>query len=805
MEPFDRADLPWVKLYVRPGTLAEMAERVRSGDPAAGHAAFGDKPYFPALLLADDGTPQRGEVCLRGVMPWHHDANKPSLRFKRKKTDWYGGDRDVELSRPEDALALKNWLPQQLAAALSLMTDASEHVRVAINDRPYGVYLRSLRHGEPLALASRRMPGTFFKGDFATDLWQTPVAWNIVGDDVNADVEVFARFLRLLHAPATARTLAAVSEVLDVELYARWSALMVATGSLHTDHVHNQAWFFTGNHGRLEPIPWDCNSFGIHATPDSPVHAIRDPIMMVLACDPRFVHRRNEWLAHLLREVGARDAVVALIDAHMQRARHALAADRQLGDIRWLPDAGAWTFVLNTDLDRARDELVAWIDARYAFLHQHLDDARVVVEPGAEPGHSRVHVVGAVAVRALRAANGDAVRTPGCGDGVLFPGLSAELSSTTNALGIGVLAAAPVPLTYVVHAAADELKFVNAVTGADARVLPPPAPAPTATRTVHPSEFAPAPVGDVVLGPGRVDLADDLFVAAGQRLLVQPGTDIHLAAGKSIYCEGVLRAEGTAAAPIRLLPRDAAPWGTLGIAGPAADGALLAHVHVSGGSTGSLRARRFKGMVNAYECPRITLRACSFGVNHHGDDAVNLVQGEVLVEDCTWQDARADALDLDMCRGVVRRCRFTGSGNDALDLMACRVVVEDCTMAGSGDKGISVGEDTELLARACTFTGCNLGTEVKDASRALYARCRFLGNRIAVHAYQKKQIYPYGGNLCLVDCTLANGRDADLHLEERTAAVLVRTEVTRVTGVHGRVRVAPEIPPDFGTLLAARR
>ena len=129
------SQLPSIRLDVPANTLLQMQRALQYGDPVLGHDDGGDQPYFKAIVSVEDQPPQRCKICLRGTMPWHHHTEKPSLRIKIHKQDMTAGDRYVELTRPEDALGVKNWLPLQLAAEIGLMSDQTDHVRLFVNSK----------------------------------------------------------------------------------------------------------------------------------------------------------------------------------------------------------------------------------------------------------------------------------------------------------------------------------------------------------------------------------------------------------------------------------------------------------------------------------------------------------------------------------------------------------------------------------------------------------------------------------------------------------------------------------------------
>lgn len=84
--------------------------------PAAGKS----KRWLKVEYRDVDGMLRLGKAALRGFSAWHHGRAKPSLRINPKGPG-YGGGNFVELSRPEDPLAVCNWLPDQLGASLGLL------------------------------------------------------------------------------------------------------------------------------------------------------------------------------------------------------------------------------------------------------------------------------------------------------------------------------------------------------------------------------------------------------------------------------------------------------------------------------------------------------------------------------------------------------------------------------------------------------------------------------------------------------------------------------------------------------------
>ena len=768
--PPRRSCLETIRLEVPDNTFLEMQKALKNGSRQLNHEPGGYKPYFKATLLRN-GDPVQVKMCLRGTMLWHHRPEKPSFRIKLRKDDVERGDRYIELTTPEDSLVVKNWLPMELANDLELMSDLSSHVRLFVNQKYFGVYVRSTRQGEPFALANQRMPGTFFKAEFSGDMWKTVDAWKTFGQQDEADRQVMQTWLDVLSNPPSGESLERFDAVFDTEKFARWAALMAVVGSIHTDDTHNHSYFFCSNQGKLEAMPLDCNGYGSHTSSVSPVDVQVQPVLRYLSCDPRWVHRRNEWIYQLIQGKGSTPSTTKIINELMSEMNDDLMADRNLGNVKKFEHEGwQWEPKSVFDLSSERNRLSQWICQRNNFLDEYVRDCKFSIKSNSDS--CQINVFGSAAVRVQDLDTGVVkVLYPGLSeDSFLFPG---------DQQPVPLKYLKPVVMEYSFKASSERLEFFNAVTGEP--VLAQASPNPTdellVARTLHVSELAGNPTQDVVLGPGKVVLEEDLIVGPQQRLIVRPGTEICLDAGVGIYSRGQTQFQGTSSQPILVHGSSDLPWAAIGIAGAKTAGSRFEFVDVSGGSIGWLGHLRFKGMFNAYDCPDVTLLNCSIGQNFIGDDAVNLAESKIRVDQCTWRDAKADALDLDMCSGEVSNCQWFNSGNDGLDLMSCVLSVTDCYFEGSGDKGISVGENTRLQAERVRIVDCLVGTEVKDDSVAQYVDSVFERCGTAVHSYQKKWFYSGGGNSALVDCEIVNSDDHDVEMKAKSNILLVRTKV----------------------------
>ena len=741
--PPERTDLPVLHLYLADGALEEMVRAARTGDPAKNHDPGGDKPWFKGFLKDESEVTQGAKVALRGLGERHHNVTKPSLRVKIKKEEIELGRRYVELTRPEDTLAVSNWLSEEIAREFGVMTHIDEHVALYLNNRFAGLYTRGYRAGEKLALQQDRLPGTFFKGDredMGIDLWTSLDFWRVSGEDTPNAREAFEYLLKLRAEPPSQSKFELVQKALDADAVARWSAVQIGIGSAHTDFFHNQVYFHDSVRGLLEPVVWDPNGFGLNLPPDAPVDLFANPVADIFSDFPRWVHRRNLYLYELQQTTLSPANLRQRLEMKFKEIDPWLMADPGLGvivhDNNWF-----WMKpVPVTDVDEAKAELYRWLDARHSFLMDYLNDSRFYLEP-LEKNRSRVTVFGTAAVEA---------RWPG-GQRTLYPGLSKERFKVPG-LSDFKRTMRPAPLVYDLPVSQEELEFRNAVTGAP---VSPEAQEPQALET---RSFLPEPEkrverpADMRLGPGQVVLRENLLLKKGQALSIAPGTEILLAPGVSLFSQGPVLAKGTEKKPIRFAPLDDEPWGAIALFGEECGQSEFEHVFVSGGSVSRYNYLAFKGMFNAYNCPSVVLKHCVFGPNQVGDDAVNFAECEVDIADSTWENARSDALDLDQCQGRVTNCRFVSSGNDGLNISTSLLEVHGCLFEKNGDKGMSIGEASQANLIDCRLLSNTKGVQVKDRSQAELTRCTFSENGLTVEANRKKWLFGKGGQVRLYNC-----------------------------------------------------
>jgi hypothetical protein len=89
--------------------------------------------------------------------------------------------------------------------------------------------------------------------------------------------------------------------------------------------------------------------------------------------------------------------------------------------------------------------------------------------------------------------------------------------------------------------------------------------------------------------------------------------------------------------------------------------------------------------------------------------------------------------------------------------MTSQVTISGSTFRDNDDKGISVGENSQLVGINNRLTGNTIGIQAKDRSSAILFNQTFINNKTALHAYKKNWRYGEGGTIFLGKSSIVGG------------------------------------------------
>jgi hypothetical protein len=540
-------------------------------------------PFRASVELGDDWGEAPAEVRLRGQSTIDCDRKSYSLNLdtghRRPLTDRVASDEFMLLSLCLDRGFVRTASMLDLLDQMDLFPVGSRLVRLELDGEPAGIYLLVERPDEALRDAQPQLDGIVRRA-LDTSFQQSSTSWSDTGRD---DVVFDAYENTILVAEQGGEdVLDRLSEVMDVDAYLRWLAVMSATGN--GDYVDEV--FFAGvgvgTDGSVEPywypVAWDPDDLF------SPCHfedfQFQDPLGLASCAEARIDH------ALLGNEVGYA-AYVEALDSVLDglppaQFAQALAATRArlvvLVDDDFAAAMPELAFVTGLDTSSADgfmdavDREIEDLNAQFSERHRNLADgieawasgAGAVDAPIVEVEFGATVEGAAVPIRVSAVApDGSPDRSRSGPISVSLGGVDVEVPMRR---GVGIATLEPT----------EEGSFEVAVDGTAHGTM---------TVAGEGEQVGSDPVtGRVSWGPGIVEVEADLVVEPGGVLVIEPGTTVLMGRGINLDVLGRLDVRGTSAAPVLFTERGR-PWGGISVTGELA----MSHTFLTGGGSDQSR------------------------------------------------------------------------------------------------------------------------------------------------------------------------------------------------------------------------
>ena len=146
------------------------------------------------------------------------------------------------------------------------------------------------------------------------------------------------------------------------------------------------------------------------------------------------------------------------------------------------------------------------------------------------------------------------------------------------------------------------------------------------------------------------------------------------------------------------------------------------------------------GSINFYQSD-VRIKNSKFMENIAGDDFLNIIRSNFVINNCIFKDVNLDAIDIDFSKGVMSKLNFKEIGNDALDFSGSSVDVRNTVIYGAVDKAISIGEKSKISIENISILNSKVGLASKDNSKVEARKVEIKNTRYGVVAYEKKNEY----------------------------------------------------------------
>ena len=805
----DDEKLPTIQLSIDRESLAALnADLPKSGKANyyRAYVKYGGKSYTVKARYMGDNH-------------WHWLWDQKSWRIKTKKSKLIENSRKLNIKNPRTRVTLNECVAQDLAKEIGLIAPRVYPVKLVVNNIYKGVHLFWDSIDESVIRRFNRMPGSVYSGDGApahkesgvSRLWKDEKWW-AKSASRNAQQKAYREdigtLIEAVNDPDPEHFYSFSKQFLNKEAFASFFSLDNLVAGMHHDYHHNHKIYFDPIMGKFEPVSWDVDEWHL---PSQEFDAAASPLLNQWKLIPELDLLRKKRLYELI-DKGAflPDKILRRIDAYDQKIRSALEADVYRDEKCWravnimkFPTLPCFPFLMgqyDDDVQALKDK----ISKRVSVLRTYLNHSKMICNLS-ESGDSgnylvRLAVYGNVGrlitgmkifgsfesaeifrdvnrnlildaedilVGKTGRVNGDIVVPL---HEAVLPGYKKEkqLKDRNNYLfGNHRLEVSPLEYDYIIatrDGTVNDVKIQskNVVTGEPVNTRYGTITEGVAQETIslHPWKLPPEPVRESIsLGPGEVIITQTKTYPKHISLTILPGTTMRLGEGVSIFCYGKVNAKGTHERPIHFEAIDSGKaWGVFTLQGEGSSGSVFEQCTWEGGSEAKENLIYYGGMVSMHGIDDLTIKNCAIGRNYLGDDAMHLAYCKnFIIEGCSFDQARSDALDVDISSGKVVLSRFMNSGNDTLDLMTSDIWVDQCVFTRAGDKGISIGEKSKLTVDGCVFQNCKVGMEVKDGSVVALKTNVFRHCGTAINLYKKNWRYGGGGilkadNVYAVDC-----------------------------------------------------
>lgn len=739
-------ELPVMRIRIK-GQHVRKLEAQREHALSEGVLVAGDDDFVPAQIALDDRT-VAVRLRLKGDLVDHLDTEKWSYRIKVKDGASIFGMRVFSLQHPKTRNWDGEWLFQHHLKSEGVLALRYRLVNVFLNGVAKGIYALEEHFSRELLESQSRRDGVIVKFDETgfwrrmaiTRWWDHP--WRLRPDDFRTErAEVFRPTRVSRSADLSAERLAALgllrdwvdgerplAQVFDLKRLARFLAGCELWSARHALYWNNLRLYFDPLVARFEPVCFDAD---VPREPLLELCTLGEPWVRQALSDPQLARVFVQELERMSDR------------AYLRRQRTDLAQ-------------GHGEFIAALRSEWVEFDPIDWhgFERKQEFIRRLLSLPNIAL--AFRRTKAAVHVTNTVSlpveVIGFAVAGGARLSTEALPE--VLPARKAD----------GPPGFLRIALPEEAHRAASLFMLCRIVGSTRTHRLPVQVlpeisthrslrPVPLSLSELvkqHPFIELSGEMDAVHIRAGDWSVEEDLIIPEGLAVHVEPGVTLRFGADTVWVCRGPIYLRGTEEDPIRLMAAGD-DWPGLLVE----DASRSEWHYVEVRSTRGIRRDGWitTGGVTFYRSS-VDMTNCRFR-DHRGEDALNVVSGEITFTDGDFSDCVSDAFDGDYVTARFNRSTFRRIGGDALDVSGSLLVVRDAIFKDIGDKALSIGEDSRLQADSIAIFGARFGVVSKDLSQSVVKGVRIEGTQVCLAAYQKKDEFG-PGRLEVTDVTFGS-------------------------------------------------
>ena len=723
------------------------------------------KVYFDATLVQGENTIPI-KLRIKGDWTDHLEGDKWSFRIKVQDGFSFNGLKSFSIQSPHTRSYLEEYVAHKLFEREDILTTRYDFLPVRLNGKNLGIFAIEEHFDKQLLESRNRREGPIVKLD-EDGHWEKKLYDLSGGKNVQIPVYQAAAVLPFKKKrTASSETLLGQFEIaqnlmaqyknhsespgdlLDLELMAKYYALLDICRVHHAIHWHNHRFYYNPITSRLEPIAFDC-----HAEPLRNI--VRLPI-----CGYKHVHGwKNPSYENLLFYHVANDLTFQKYYAsYLRKYSSSAYLDSFFGDLR--NDLQEREIMLGKEYGGYKFDTLLYVQAAKNIreeLPNYVRSCRggLISFKGSAPSFK-----GALPDSVYFEQTGLKAYLSGVIDSVSAIELINYSLSEIEVQGYSIapfndsIIALPSPTllqNYSGEAEVIKLDIPGQVTKLwfkpkngvfdlmAKKVLPWPWP-----NTKNPRKELENPIlggskywtisDSIITFRKKLYVNRVLFIPKGYQVRMLPGTSIIFGNGGGILSYSSITATGTKQSPITVVAKHTNNHGFQVLSHKGRS--VLKWVSFEGMNTLHHKNWTLTGGVTFYNT-EVELGNCSF-LNSFSEDAINLIRCNFTMVGSTVNECLHDGFDADFCEGIVEHSNFKNAGNDGLDFSGSTIRVVKCKLQQLGDKGISGGEASEITVDGCEIDAAEMALVSKDNSTIDVSNTEIKNCTLVYAAYQKK-------------------------------------------------------------------
>lgn len=760
-----------IQLVIKEGEYKRL-EQNREKALEKGILQTTDESWVKGAIYPESQEDQKIDVDLRLKGDWldHLVGEKWSFRVKTASDKAWNRLKVFSLQHPRTRSYLKEWLLHQWFDLEDVLTTRYEFVNLAVNSKELGLYICEEHFIKQVLEYNLRREGPIVK--FTEDgLWESRDQSHRHGtgsmedEKTNPDIRPFqegktfnSETLRQQFELAQnllyeyRHGLKPLKEVFDIDLLAKYYAIIDISGSHHAVIWHNQRFYYNPIIGRLEPIGYD----GYDETGGTWVqHA------------PFFggklerVKEGNELFPNIFSDWDFVERYHYYLHQYSQKSYLDNLLEKLQGPIE-----NRLSYIISVEPE---------YNYKTNYLYERAARIRMSLDPMASSITTRTLETGKIAVcnRHLAA--------------IKIIGSTSQEGGIVNALEtpmvIPVMPNNKLPdYSYVATVPENAKYLVYQVLGLDktytvdiSKWPVPQAFTPMQALQSNLDTNAQAYHLDTekqhVIFKTKSVIDEPIIIPEGYQVLFPAGTEIDIRNKAFILSYSAVQFMGDQEQPILIHSSDASANGIIVL--KAKKKSLVNYTTFSNLNTLSYQGWNLTGAVTFYESD-VDIYRSTFTKNHC-EDALNVIRSKFTFQNSAVTYTYADGFDADFCTGIVRQGYFDHTGNDGIDFSTSLTEIVDTKITNAGDKGISIGEQGTATVKNTSVDGAVIGIASKDLSKVTIGSIDLKNCQQGFSAYQKKP--EYGGGNIYVTAYTANAVDVLYKIFPGSYLKLVNQEI----------------------------